>query len=103
MAQDLDNLPELLISAGLDAAYAKRIRRLAAAGRLRKLYTGIYTSNLDANPDSIVLRHWQTIVGYLLPDGVISHRSAFDGRPHEGHLVVTRGRTRRDVNLPGLT
>ncbi len=35
--------------------------------------------------------------------GVISHRSAFDGRPHEGRLTITRGKTRRDLRLPGLT
>jgi hypothetical protein len=50
-----------------------------------------------------VLRHWQAIVGHLLPGGVISHRSAFDSRPFEGSLSITRGKTRRDVRLPGLT
>ena len=102
MAQDLDNLPEILISNGKDPAASKRIRRLAKAGRLRKLYAGVYTSNLDSPPESIVLRNWHLIVGQLLPDGVISHRSAFDARPYEGHLIITRGKTRRDLKLPGL-
>lgn len=103
MAQDLDNLPEILISNAKDSAASKRIRRLAGAGRLRKLYAGVYTSNLDSPPESIVLRNWHPIVGQLLPAGVISHRSAIDARPHEGHLVITRGKTRRDLKLPGLT
>lgn len=55
----------------------RRIRRLAVEGRLRRLHAGVYTSNLDAPLEAIVLRHWQPIVGYLLPGGVISHRSAF--------------------------
>jgi hypothetical protein len=46
---------------------------------------------------------WQAIVGHLLPGGVISHRSAFDRRPFEGNLSITRGKTRRDLRLPGLT
>lgn len=50
-----------------------------------------------------MLRNWHRIVGHLLPGGVISHRSAFDGRPFEDRLSVTRGRTRRDIKLPGLT
>jgi hypothetical protein len=78
-------------------------RRLAAEGRLRRLHPGIYTSNLEASLDAIVLRHWQLIAGHLFPDGVISHRSAFDGKPHDGSLSITRGKTRRSVKLPGLT
>jgi hypothetical protein len=53
------------------------------------LYPSIYTSNVDSPPESIVLRHWQAIVGHLLPGGVISHRSAFDSRPFEGSLSIT--------------
>jgi hypothetical protein len=49
-----------------------------------------------------VLRHWRAIAEHLLPGGVVSHRSAFDGRPNEGRLFVTRGKTRRTLALPGL-
>lgn len=103
MPQYPDTLPELLFADGTDPAAARRIRRLAASGRLRRLHAGVYTSNLDSPPEAIVLRHWHAIVGHLLPGGVISHRSAFDGKPHAGSLVITRGKTRRDLRLPGLT
>jgi hypothetical protein len=99
----MDTLPEILFSQGNDQAQSKRVRRLAADGHLRKLHAGIYTSNLDAPAETVVLRHWRAIVGHLLPGGVISHRSAFDGRPQAGKLLVTRGRTRRTLELPGLT
>jgi hypothetical protein len=82
---------------------ARSARRLAGRGVLKRLYPSIYTSNVDSPPESIVLRHWQAIVGHLLPGGVISHRSAFDSRPFEGGLSITRGKTRRDRRLPGLT
>jgi hypothetical protein len=102
MASNPDIFPELVFTDEADAAAARRARRLAGEGRLRRLHAGIYTSNLDAPPEAVVLRHWQPIVGHLLPGGVISHRSAFDGRPHEGALSVTRGKTRRTLRLPGL-
>ena len=76
----MDTPPEILFSQGKDQAQSKRVRRLAARGELRKLYAGVYTANLDAQAASVVLRHWRVIVGHLLPGGVISHRSAFDGR-----------------------
>ena len=103
MASMADTMPELVLVTETDAAAARRVRRLAAQGRLRRLYPSIYSSNVDSPPATIVLRHWQEIVGHLLPDGVISHRSAFDSRPHEGTLSITRGKTRRDLLLPGLT
>jgi hypothetical protein len=103
MASMADTLPELVLVAETDAAAARRTRRLAVQGTLRRLYPSIYTSNVDSPAETIVLRHWRAIVGHLLPDGVISHRSAFDSRPHEGSLSITRGKTRRDLRLPGLT
>lgn len=102
MPPNSDILPELVIVNEGDSATARRIRRLAAAGRLRRLYAGVYSSNLDAPPESIVLRQWQPIAAYLLPGGVVSYRSAFDGKPHEGALTITRGKTRRTLELPGL-
>ena len=103
MLQNPDTLPELVIAPEADPAASRRIRRLAAAGRLRKLYRGVYTSILDVPAETVVLRHWHKIVGHLLPGGVLSHRSAFDARPYEGQLNVTRGKTRRNLKLPGLT
>ncbi len=94
--------PELVFSHVGDAAQSRRVRRQAAAGDLRKLHTGIYTPNLHTPPEQIVERHWREIVGHLLPGGVISHRSAFEGRPHDGLIVITRGQTRRTLQLPGL-
>lgn len=96
-----DGLAELVLVDETDPAGARRVRRLATAGRLRRLYPGVYTANLDSPPEAIVLRQWQPIVGHLLPEGVISHRSAFDGKPRDGMLVVTRGRTRRILELLG--
>lgn len=99
----MDVLPEILFSQAAEQAQSKHVRRLAEAGRLRKLYAGVYSSNLKAPDEAVVLRNWREIVGHLLPGAVVSHRSAFDGRPFEGALVLTRGKTRRTLELPGLT
>lgn len=51
----------------------------------------------------MVLRNWGSIVSHLLPEGVISYRSGHDAKPVDGHLYITRGKTARCLNLPGLT
>jgi hypothetical protein len=38
----------------------------------------------------------------LLPGGVISYRSAFDGKPQDDRVFVTRDETRRKLRLRGL-
>ena len=96
MLRNSDTLPELITVDERDPAGAKRIRRLAAQGRLRRLRAGVYTSNLDAPLITIVLRPWQPLVGHLLPGGVVYHRSAFDGKPYE----VTTDRTRSQWLCP---
>ncbi|MES2106475.1 MAG: Fic family protein [Pseudomonadota bacterium] len=95
-------LPEIVFSGGRDAASTRRITRLAEDGKLTKLYSGVYTSNLDSPQESIVQRNWAEIVGYLLPDAVLSYRSAAMGKPENGVVYVTRGKTRRQIKLPGL-
>ena len=91
----MDKLPEVLFSEAADQARSRHVRRLAQAGKLQKLYAGVYTSNLKATDEAVVQRNWREIVGHLLPGAVVSHRSAFDGRPFEGRLILTRGKTRR--------
>lgn len=102
MSPKTDALPELLLVDTVDGAQSRRLQRLAAEGTLRRLYAGVYTANLDSPAASVVLRHWRAVVGHLLPGAVISHRSAFDLKPQQGRLIVTRGLKRRRVELPGL-
>lgn len=96
-------LPEVLFTGEGDLAADRKVLRLARAGRLLKLYQGVYTSLVDSLPDVVVLRHWTSIVGHLLPGGVLSYRSGYDAKPVDGHLYVTRGKRARILALPGLT
>jgi hypothetical protein len=96
-------MPEVLFTGGGDAAADRRILRRAEEGQLRKLYQGVYTSNLASLPEAVVTRNWLSIVGHLFSGGVISYRSAHDAKPFAGRLYVTRGQRPRTIELPGLT
>lgn len=98
---DLDTA-EVLFSRE-DDAYARALRRGAETGTLRRIYAGVYTRNLDSPVQAVVLRNWAAIVGHLLPGAVLAYRSALEHRPVGGVLHVRRGRTRRKLQLPGLT
>lgn len=104
MANSLkEDIPsEIVFSSSQDAAYSRRVARLAEQGKLLKLYPGVYTGNLLGDPVSIVRRNWADIVGHLLPGAVLSYRSAVAVQPEQGVVFVTRGKTRRTLELPGL-
>jgi len=95
-------LPEVVLVPAGDKAASQRASRLHKAGKLRPLYRGVYSSNLAANDADVVLRNWSAILDYLAPGVVLSHRSAFDGAPHNGELFISREQGRRDYELPGL-
>lgn len=97
------SLPELVLTGQGDPAADRKVIRLAGEGLMLKLYQGIYTSNLASPPESVVIRQWASIVGHLLPDGVLSYRSGYDAKPFDGRLYVTRGDRPRTLELPGLT
>lgn len=96
------SLPEILFTGEGDLAADRKVLRLAGEGRLLKLYQGVYTSNLESPPETIVMRQWGSIVSHLLPGGVVSYRSGRDAKPVNGRLYVTRGKTPRTLDLPGL-
>lgn len=98
----MQNTPasEILFSNQVDS---RRVGRYIEEGKLRRLYPGVYTANVDAPIESVVRRNWATIVGYLLPNGVLALRSALEQRPVDGILYVSRGQRRRTIEMPGLT
>jgi hypothetical protein len=96
------NLPEIVFASS-DKAESQRTSRLVKAGRLRKVASRIYTSNLTDTPDSIVARNLYPILGRLFPGAVLSHRTALEAKPTEdGALFLTYKYSRR-IRLPGVT
>lgn len=87
---------------GDDAVLQRAMARRVDAGSLRRIYSGVYTSNMDSPLEAVVLRNWAAIISYLLPSAVLAYRSALEHRPVEGVIHLRRGRTRRRLELPGL-
>jgi hypothetical protein len=98
---DMDTA-EVFFSRG-DGADARALRRVVEMGALRRIHAGIYIRNLDSPLEAIILRNWVAIVSHLLPGAVLAYRSALEHAPAGGVLYVRRGRTRRRLELPGLT
>lgn len=94
---------ELIFTADLSPAEKRRVQRLAKDGKLKSLYSGIYTARLDSPPDAIVQRNWLAIASHILPGGVIGYLSAPKGGPVQNVLYLTRGQRRHRIRLPGLT
>ncbi len=79
-----------LVRAGLDA------------GVLRTLHPGIYTTDLETDSAQLVRQHWHSILAYLFPNAVISHRTGLEVKPTaEGDVFLTYKYT-KTIALPGL-
>lgn len=93
--------PEIVFGSS-DLTEAKQIERAVRNQQLRKITAKVYTSNFDDAPENIVMNHWLVILSHLFPGAVVSHKSALDGRPKNGEIILTYTSS-RTVNLPGLT
>ena len=103
MSTSIDKLPLLLFSSAEDQANAQRVSRLARAGHLRKIYSGIYTSDLTRPLEQIVRPNWHKIAEHLYPNSVVAYRSAQLGKPDDqGNIFLVHGNRLRKIELPGL-
>lgn len=96
---ELQSLGEIIVS---NARTSSRVSRLVKKGLLRKIAPRLYSSNLEDDPCLIVDRNLYHVLGGLFPGAVLSHRSAFEIRPVDGHIFLTYPYD-RIVHLPGLT
>lgn len=69
------------------------ITRAVKAGRMRKIASKLYTDDLTSSLEEIVHQNRLEIIANFYPGGVISHRSALEGK------VSPRGKF--DITLPG--
>jgi hypothetical protein len=81
------------------ATLSDRVQR----GELRRLATGVYTTDTTSDPAQVVKAEWHTIVGRLYPDAVITDRSAVTGGVVDGVLYLAHPGRPRDTEMPGLT
>ena len=101
MERNLQSLNEVIVGSA-DPGVAKLLTRLKRTGRVVRLAPRLYTTNLTDSPEKIVLRNLWTIVGQLWPGARLSHRTAFEYAPHEGHVFLGYKYTRK-IALPGIT
>jgi hypothetical protein len=82
---------------------ASTISGRVGRGELRRLASGIYTTDVSAPHEAVVRRHAYLIAGHLYPNAVITDRSAPTGGVANGHLYLAHPGRRRETALPGLT
>lgn len=99
MAQSLDALPEVFLSS---SALSPLVSRAVRRGDARKLGPRLYTRNVTEPAEAVVRRNLWPIVALLVPDAVVSHRTALEGKPTPAGTVYVTGPYQRDIVLPGL-
>jgi hypothetical protein len=92
-----------LFFGGGTAAERQSISRGVKTGKLLKLFTGIYTDEVDRDAPAIIRENVWEVAAILFPGGVISHRTALDPRPTpEGFFYVTHNRSQK-IEIHGMT
>lgn len=96
------HLQEIIFSSSI-SAISQQISKFEKEGKLKKITSRIYTSNMADEPEVIILRNLLQILGHLYPDAVLSHRSAFEYQPTStGKIFLTYTYTKK-IKLPGVT
>jgi hypothetical protein len=93
-------LPEVFVST---KAMASAVSKAVASGRLRKIGSRLYTSNLTEAPEQIVKRNWHALLCAYFPDALIADRTALENRPASDGSVFIISAGTRVVALPGIT
>lgn len=101
LEKNLQSLNEVIIGSSRSDV-AKLLLRLKHEGRVKRLAPRIYTTNLTDSAENIIRRNLWTIAGNLWPGARLSHRTAFEYAPHNGHVFLAYKYTRK-ICLPGVT
>lgn len=96
----LRNPPEVFVST---AAMSAAVSRAVAAGKLRKLGSRLYTTNLTEDPASIVRRHLWDIAAGFFPGGLVAGRTALEHQPAPDGSVFLVAAKGGNAALPGVT
>ncbi len=97
------NLQKEIIFGSNDPKEARLITKAEKTGKLRKIASKIYTTNMLDAPENIVRRNLFDILAWRLPGAILSHRSGATLRPTDkGNLYLTSTFTKRIDNIPGI-
>jgi hypothetical protein len=95
----LRNPPEVFIST---KAMSAAVSRATAAGKLRRLGSRLYTTNLKEDAEPLIRRHLWESAGGFFPDGLVADRTALELRPTQDGSVFLIARRGGRVELPGV-
>ncbi|GJE72485.1 hypothetical protein CHKEEEPN_4042 [Methylorubrum podarium] len=99
MAISLADFPEVFVST---TATSEAVSRAVAAGRMRRLASRLYTTNMREGEATLVRRHlWSIVAGYF-PDAIIADRTALEQQPASDGSVFLVSESGADVDLPGI-
>ena len=105
MPDMLEKIPDFLnevLTGSSDPVTVALLSRLKRERRVVRLAPRIYTTNRTDSPENIIRRNLWTIVGRLWPGARLSHRTALEYAPRDGHVFLGWKYTRK-VQLPGVT
>lgn len=96
----LKDPPEVFVST---TAMSAAVSRAAAAGKLRRLGSRLYTTNLTEDAAAIVRRRlWEIAAGYF-PGGLVADRTALEHQPAPDGSVFLVAKRGGNIKLPGVT
>lgn len=99
MDRVLNELPEAFVS---HTAISRAVSRAVKAGRLRKLASRLYTSNLEDDPEGIVRRNlWGIVAGYF-SGALVADRTALEAAPASDGSLCLVSENGRIIELPGV-
>jgi fido (protein-threonine AMPylation protein) len=78
------------------------VSRASRRGLVRKIAPRVYTTDTTRDVAEIIENHAIQVASLRYPGAVLSHRTAFEMRPGDGHLFLTGSYEATD-RLPGLT
>ena len=98
-ARLLDDAPEAFVST---TRVSREVSRRFRAGRLRKLASRLYTTNMADPPETVVRRNvWSIVAGYF-PGALIADRTALENEPASDGSVFLVTRRGSAIQLPGI-
>ena len=79
-------------------------RKLSSEGKIRKIYTGVYTSiEDDRELERIMGLQWPLIVTHAFKSSVISYRSAIEFKPSPQGYIYLISRQSKTAEIGGVT
>jgi hypothetical protein len=86
-----------------NTAESRKLSTMVQAGKLKRIYKGIYTDAALAGIEKVVLSKWFDIVNYLMPSAIAAFRTAHELVPIDNTVfVVDDIRKRRNIIIFGI-